>query len=89
MSPLENTPRLFPTALTNFLECHHLAVLERLAAGNLAKRPFFHDPMLEILRERGLSHERAYVQHLDQLGNSVMSAPAMKVRRPAAVSTIA
>ena len=88
MSPLENTPRLFPTALTNFLECHHLAVLERLAAGNLAKRPFFHDPMLEILRERGLSHERAYVQHLDQLGNSVMSAPAMKVR-PAAVSTIA
>ena len=37
MSLLENTPRLFPTALTNFLDCHHLAVLERLAAANLAK----------------------------------------------------
>src|SRR5262245_11237384 len=71
LSGQSRTPRLFPTALANFLECHHLAVLERLAAANLAKRPFFDDPMLEILRERGLSHEQAYVQHLDQLGNRV------------------
>src|SRR5262249_16053995 len=55
-----------PTALTNLLGCHHLAVLERLVAHGLAKRPFFDDPMLEVLRERGLSHERAYVQHLTQ-----------------------
>jgi hypothetical protein len=72
MSLLENTPRLFPTALTNFLECPHLVVLERLAAGNLAKRPFFNDPMLEVLRERGLNHERAYLHHLDQTGKRVI-----------------
>jgi predicted RecB family nuclease len=71
LSNQTRTPRLFPTALTNFLECHHLTVLERLAAANLAKRPFFDDPMLEILRERGLNHERAYVQYPEQVGKRV------------------
>jgi predicted RecB family nuclease len=64
--------RLFPTALTNFLGCHHLGALERLAVHNLAKRPFFDDPMIEILRERGLAHERAYVQHLVRMGKRVI-----------------
>ena len=72
MNPLGNTPRLFPTALTNFLGCHHLSVLERMAARNLARRPFFDDPMLDILRERGIDHERAYVQHLVQNGKRVI-----------------
>ena len=62
----------FATDLTNFLGCRHLTVLERLAAHNLAKRPFFDDPMLEILRERGREHERAYVQRLAQSGRHVV-----------------
>jgi hypothetical protein len=72
MSILESTKASSPTALTNFLGCHHLAALERLAAHGLAKRPFFDDPMLEVLRERGLNHERAYVQHLTEVGKHVI-----------------
>ena len=72
MTPLGNTPHLFPTALTNFLGCHHLGVLERMVGRNLARRPFFDDPMLDILRERGIDHERAYVQHLVQNGKRVI-----------------
>jgi predicted RecB family nuclease len=72
MSNLRSAPHLFPTALTNFLGCHHLSVLERLAVRNLAKRPFFDDPMLDVLRERGLNHERAYVEHLVQRGKRVI-----------------
>src|SRR5215472_5049524 len=65
-------PLFFATDLTNFLACRHLMALERLAAHDLAKRPFFDDPMLEILRERGLDHERAYVQHLAHSGRTVV-----------------
>lgn len=74
-SPMDlqgNKPLFFATDLTNFLACRHLTALERLAAHKLAKRPFFDDPMLEILRERGLEHERAYVQRLAQSGMRVI-----------------
>jgi predicted RecB family nuclease len=63
----------FATDLTNFLGCQHLTALERLAAHKLAKRPFVVDPMLEILRERGLEHERAYVEHLAEAGKRITS----------------
>ena len=62
----------FATDLTNFLGCRHLTALERLAAHNLAKRPFFDDPMLDILRERGRQHEQAYVQRLAQSRRNVV-----------------
>ena len=62
----------FATDLTNFIGCRHLTALERLAAHKLAKRPFFDDPMLEILRERGLEHERAYVRTLEASGKRVV-----------------
>jgi predicted RecB family nuclease len=65
-------PVYFATDLTNFLACRHLTALERLAAHKLAKRPFFDDPMLEVLRERGLAHERAYVDHLARSGARVV-----------------
>ena len=68
----ENKELLFATDLTNFVGCRHLTALERLAAHKLAKRPFFDDPMLEILRERGLEHERAYVQSIAQSGMRVV-----------------
>jgi len=62
------SPLFFATDLTNFLGCRHLTAIERLAAHKLAKRPYFDDPMLEILRERGLAHECAYVEHLAGAG---------------------
>src|SRR5215813_7768314 len=46
--------------------------LERLKAHGLAKRPFFDDPMVEILQQRGMDHERAYVEHLARSGKSVV-----------------
>ncbi|MGO8997122.1 MAG: TM0106 family RecB-like putative nuclease [Polyangiaceae bacterium] len=64
---------LFATDLTNFLACRHLTSLERLAAHKLARRPHYDDPMLELLRERGLAHEAAYVAHLAGAGKRVVS----------------
>src|SRR3954464_10040292 len=65
-------PLYFATDLTNFIVCRHLTVLERLAAHKLAKRPFFDDPMLEILRERGLAHEQEYVRRLARSGKTIV-----------------
>src|SRR5213595_123763 len=67
-----NRALFFATDLTNFLACRHLTALERLAAHKLAKRPFFDDPMLEVLRERGLAHEQEYVRRLARSGKSVV-----------------
>src|SRR5437868_5333945 len=65
-------PLFYATDLTNFIACRHLTVLERLASHGLAKRPFFDDPMLEILRARGLAHEQEYVRRLARSGKSVV-----------------
>lgn len=64
--------QLYATDLTNFLGCRHLTVLERLAAYGRARRPHFEDPMLELLRERGLEHERAFVQFLASHGKRIV-----------------
>jgi predicted RecB family nuclease len=59
--------------LTGFLSCRHLTTLERLAARGVVRRPHFEDPMLEVLQERGLAHERAYVDHLAASGKRVVA----------------
>jgi uncharacterized protein len=67
-----NKPHFFASDLTDFLACRHLTALQRLSANGRAKRPFFDDPMLEVLRERGLEHEQDYVQWLSQPGKRVV-----------------
>jgi predicted RecB family nuclease len=62
----------FATDLTDFLACRHLSSLERLVAHGLVSRRFADDPVLEVLRQRGLEHEGAYVATLRQSGKSVV-----------------
>ena len=56
--------QFFASDLTDFVACRHLIALERMTAHGRLKRPFFDDPMLEVLRQRGLEHEAAYVSRL-------------------------
>jgi len=55
---------LSATDIANFLSCHHLSTLERAEARGGIKRPFFHDPGVELFRELGKLHEAQYLQHL-------------------------
>ena len=50
--------------LSNFLSCRHRTALDMAVALGDRKRPFVHDPLLEILWERGIEHERRYVESL-------------------------
>ncbi|MEX2124813.1 MAG: TM0106 family RecB-like putative nuclease [Woeseia sp.] len=56
--------RLSATDLANHLSCTHLSQLSLAVAEGRTKKPKWHDPIAEILRERGMEHEAAYLAHL-------------------------
>src|SRR5262245_19173882 len=63
---------LAPTDLANYLACRHKIALDLLVARGELARPFFRDPLAELLRDRGLAHEAAYVDRLRQAGATVV-----------------
>jgi uncharacterized protein len=66
-----HTLRLSATDLANHLACRHLTGLDRGAAEGRLKPPHWHRPEAEVLAQRGLEHERAYLAHLAQQGRRV------------------
>jgi predicted RecB family nuclease len=54
--------------LSGFLSCIHLTALDLAVARGGRERPTWVDPVLIVLRERGLDHERGYVQELRAQG---------------------
>lgn len=50
--------------LSAHLGCRHLTQLERQAAEGQISPPDWHDPMLAVLKERGLVHERGFLDYL-------------------------
>ena len=58
--------------LAGHLACGHLSDLDRRAARGELERPVRKDPVLELLQERGLEFERAYVDHLRAQGREVV-----------------
>lgn len=68
--------RLSATDLANHLSCTHLTQLSRAAAEGRAKKPKWHDPITDILRERGFAHEAAYRDHLREThGFEIVTIP--------------
>src|SRR5258708_5354446 len=57
--------------LVGHLSCRHLTQLDLAVAVGKAKAPKYWDPLLQILWERGLTHEQNYVEHLEQVGFEV------------------
>ncbi len=68
MKPISGALRLSATDLSNHLSCGHLTSLElELALGERPK-PTPHAPDLVMIQQRGLEHERAYVESLRASG---------------------
>jgi hypothetical protein len=57
--------------LVGHLSCRHLTQLDLAAATSKLQPPKVWDPMLQLLWERGLAHERGYVEHLERGGFEV------------------
>jgi predicted RecB family nuclease len=64
--------RLSASDLVGFLNCHYLTQLEMETTSGLRERPFLNDPMLDVLRERGMRHEAAYIDHLTSQGRQIV-----------------
>jgi predicted RecB family nuclease len=60
--------RISATDLANHLGCVHLSQLNRAHAEGRAHKPFWNDPVGMLLRERGIEHEKAYLEHLRATG---------------------
>jgi uncharacterized protein len=77
------------TDVANFLACHHLLTLDRAQASGQLKKPFFHDPSVELLRQLGAKHEEAYFRHLSgTLGLEIADIPANLSWADAAAHTL-
>ena len=55
--------------LSGFLSCIHLTALDLAVAQGKREPPAWVDPVLIVLRERGLEHERGYVDELRAQGS--------------------
>ena len=60
------------TDLANFMGCRHATQLDRQVAAGKLEKPYWHNPVLDALSERGELHEQAYLQHLKNQGASVV-----------------
>ena len=65
--------RLSASDLSNHLSCRHLTVLDLDVASGERSAPSWNSPDAQILRERGIAHETAYVDHLRSSGLTVVN----------------
>src|SRR5438874_1401349 len=72
MQIVGETLRFSASDLVGHVDCHHLTVLDTAVARGELEKPRFWDPLLQTLFDRGLAHERAYVEHLRQAGYEVV-----------------
>ena len=71
----ESGLRLSATDLASHLACRHKTQLDlRRAKGELQK-PYWYDPGLEVLQQKGEEHERSYLDHLRDQGVRVEELP--------------
>ena len=75
MKKVDNKFVLSPSDLSNYLGCKHLTELSRQVALKKREEPSFASPSLAALVERGLIHEKAYVDHLISKGKTVVELP--------------
>ena len=74
--------------LVGYLNCQHLAALDRAVADGALAKPKFWDPLLDILRERGTIHERNYVEHLAAVGLEAVRIDGIEVTDAAVSETL-
>src|SRR5260370_8345437 len=65
--------RLSASDLANHLGCRHLSNLNRLVATGSLKAPAWCEPSLAVMQQRGLAHERQYLEHLKRSGLAVVA----------------
>ncbi len=68
----EGTAILSATDLANHLSCRHLTTLDLLLAKGEITEPSWENPHLHVLQQRGLEHEKAYIESLQSKGLAIV-----------------
>jgi uncharacterized protein len=68
MQHLKNSIRFGASDLVGHLDCHHLTALDAAVAHGTLNKPKIWDPVLQTLLERGIAHEKQYVETLRESG---------------------
>lgn len=79
---------LTATDLSNFLGCRHRTALEMGVAHGKHERPYWPDPLLEILFQRGLEHEKAYVESLRAVAPDIVDLSGVEDADAAVARTL-
>ena len=88
MHYVDGNVHLSASDLVNHLACRRLTALNVEVADGLRTAPGFWDPGLQLLRERGLAHEKSYVQHLRDSGLQVTVIDGIGIDDQALASTL-
>lgn len=73
--------QLSASDLAKHLVCRHLTSLDLLHAAGKLKRPFWQDPGVAVLEQRGFRHEAAYLAHLEERGLQITRSEAQPAAR--------
>lgn len=57
------------TDLANYMGCKHAVALDKTHALDELERPYYYNPTLDALKERGRQHEANYLSHLREQDN--------------------
>ncbi len=71
MRSLGTALELSASDLSQFVGCRHRTALDMAVAGGLREAPSYIDPLLLVLQQRGLDHERSYADSLRVKGLSI------------------
>lgn len=74
--------------LVNHLACRYLTDLNTQMAEGAIAAPGDRDPMLDLLRRRGMAHEQSYVQHLEEAGCTITRIDGVGLSEEAADATL-
>ena len=78
-----STLQLAASDLGRFLSCRHCTALDmQVAQGLRPKPPVYPDPFLDLLIERGLAHEKEYVESISSAGDEVLDLGDLAFRSP-------
>ena len=89
MEYVDGNVRLSAGDLVNHLACGHLTVLNSEVAAGVRAAPTDWDPTVALMRERGVAHERNYLQHLEDIGLRLTQIVGVGVNAEAVSATVA
>lgn len=82
------TIHLSASDLVGHLYCRYLTTLDMAVAKGEVEKPKVWDPVVEVLIERGIQHEKGYVAHLESQGLSVTTIDGVGVDAAAVSKTL-